>query len=399
MSRYALLGPSPTFHERFLAAITGPLEGQVTTWTGDDVPHQPEQVTAGLDRPALLDVVVLGDGLPVEESLRMAASLAVVRPDVSVLVVGEPTTDLMLSAMRAGVRDIIPPEAEVAEIRELVQRATRSATARRPFASGDDGVPARGRVIPVLSPKGGAGKTTVATNLATGLAVDFPQEVVLVDLDLQFGDVASALHLYPKHTIVDAVQPDSLRDSMVLKSHLTPHPDGLYVLCAPEAAADADQIGPQQVTDLLEQLAEQYAFVVIDTSPGLTEHTLSALDAATDFVMVGGLDVPSIRGMHRELEVLQMLELGTLSRRIVLNATHPRNGLSRPDAEATLGIKADVMVPEHRAMRVATNEGVPILLKAPRNPAAKELQRLVQYYGSSRPVGAGARARHRKERV
>ncbi len=400
MSRYALLAASPSFEERFVQATVGPLEGQVTVWDRENLPSQPGQVFAGVTSPALLDVIVLGDGLGVDESLRMAAAFEVHRPELSVLIVAEPTSELILSAMRAGVRDVVRPDASVQDLTALLNRATRSATLRRRGGprSEEGGGPGYGRVIPVVSPKGGSGKTTVATNLAVGLAREAPNEVVLVDLDLQFGDVATALQLYPQHTVADAVQPAAQRDTMVMKSYLTAHPEGLYVVGAPESPAEADDISAQQVTQLIERLAEQYPYVVVDTAPGLTEHTLGVLDAATDLVLVGGLDVPSVRGLHRELEVLRMLDLGALSRHIVLNAADPRNGLSRSDAESTLGAKVDVMVPEHRALRVATNEGVPILLGSPRNPAARELARLVQLFHPDRDTTAGQRARHRKDR-
>ncbi|MFC7401053.1 CpaE family protein [Citricoccus sp. GCM10030269] len=400
MSRYALLATSPSFEERFVQATAGPLEGQVTVWDRENVPSQPAQVLVGVTSPALLDVVVLGDELDPAEALRMAAAFEVHRPELSILMVAEPTPELVVSAMRAGVREVVRADASVQDLTGLLHRATRSAAIRRRGGPGsaDDAGSGRGRVIAVLSPKGGSGKTTVATNLAVGLAREEPNAVVLVDLDLQFGDVATALQLYPQHTVADAVQPAAQRDSMVMKSYLTTHPEGLYVVCAPESPAEADDISSQQVTQLIDQLAEQYPYVVIDTAPGLTEHTLGALDATTDLVLVGGLDVPSVRGLHRELDVLRMLDLGILSRHIVLNSADPRNGLSRSDAESTLGAKVDVVVPEHRAMRVATNQGVPILISSPRNRAARELERLIPLFHTDRDATAGQRARHRKDR-
>ena len=88
-------------------------------------------------------------------------------------------------------------------------------------------------MVSVVSPKGGVGKTTVATNLAVGLAQRVPNSTVLVDLDVQFGDVASALDLEPEHFLADAVHATAKRDSMVLKTFLTQHRSGLYVICAP----------------------------------------------------------------------------------------------------------------------------------------------------------------------
>ena len=109
-----------------------------------------------------------------------------------------------------------------------------------------------------MSPKGGVGKTTVATNLAVGLAKLAPMGVVIVDLDLQFGDVASGLGLEPAYTISDLVSGDGANDAMVLKAYLSPHPCGLYAMCAPLSPADADKIKPAHVTTLISQLSLEF---------------------------------------------------------------------------------------------------------------------------------------------
>ena len=95
--------------------------------------------------------------------------------------------------------------------------------------------------------------------------------VVIVDLDLQFGDVASGLYLNPEHTVTDAVSASASQDSLVLKAFLTVHPSSIYALCAPRTPVEADDITPQQVSRLIEQLAEQFQYVVVDTAPGLPE--------------------------------------------------------------------------------------------------------------------------------
>lgn len=400
MSRYALVSTAAEFEQQFAAAAIGSLAGQINVWAGEDFPSEPQHILSSLDNPALLDVVVLGQGLPPEESLRLAEAFESQRPEVSVLLVAEPNPELVLSAMRSGVRDVVYPEADAGELGVLLHRAIRSTSIRRRSAApvaGEGARPAQARIIAVVSPKGGAGKTTVATNLAVGLAASAPHATVIVDLDLQFGDVASALQLAPEYSLADAVGQSAQKDSMVLKSFLAPHPSGLYALCAPESPADGEQVTGEQISHLLDQLAGEYAYIIIDTSPGLSEQTLAALDKATDFVFVGGMDVPSVRGLRKEMDVLRELGMAPLSRHVILNAADPRDGLTQRDVEATLGCKVDVLIPNTRAVRLSTNQGVPLLESTKRrDPAAKALRRIVDRFTPDQAGSLKQRARHRR---
>ncbi|MEE6274585.1 AAA family ATPase [Georgenia wangjunii] len=257
-----------------------------------------------------------------------------------------------------------------------------------------------GRVISVVSPKGGVGKTTVATNVAVGLAQAERHSTVLVDLDIQFGDVASALNLEPEYTLPDAVHGPASRDAMVLKTYLTQHETGLYVVCGPDSPAAADAISAEDVSRLLQMLASEFRYVVVDTAPGLSEHTLAVMDATSDLVLVTSMDVPGVRGLRKELDTLTALGMFTDARHVVLNFADPRGGLSRADVEATIGTGIDLMLPRSKAAAASVNQGVPMLQSGVRDAMAKQLRELVDRFvpggARSAPPRRGRRAaRHR----
>jgi pilus assembly protein CpaE len=232
------------------------------------------------------------------------------------------------------------------------------------------------RVLTVLCPKGGAGKTTLATNVAVGLAQRAPGRVVIVDLDLQFGDVASALHLTPDHTIADAVDAPKL-DATTLKVFLTPHRENLFALCAPNSPVDADDIQATDVQRLLELLVESFDYVVVDTASGLDEAALAALEVSTDLVLLTAPDVPCVRGTCKEIDALQ--QIGNRAQRwhIVLNRSDARTGLGIGDIESTIGLRVDVAVPESRAVPQALNQGTAILESDPRSAPSQAFLALV----------------------
>ncbi|WP_043440681.1 AAA family ATPase [Arthrobacter sp. L77] len=401
MSRYAVISTHPDILQRFQAAATGVLAGEVHAWQGASFPAEPQEVLAQLTHPVFLDVLVLGPGVPLERALHLATAFEVQRPEVAVLLVAPPTPDVVLAAMRAGIRDVVEPDADPDAISVLLHRAVRSAAIRRRSldTGGETGTGGTtGRVIAVISPKGGAGKTTIASSLAIGLASSAPHGTVLVDLDLQFGDVASALAISPEHSVSDAVHGPARRDTMVLKSFLSAHPTGLYALCAPSSPDTAEQVTADDVTHLLEQLASQYRYVVVDTAPGLSDHTLAALDKASDFVFVTGTDVPSVRGMRKELDILSELGMYPLKRHLVLNAADARGGVSRQDVEAALGVEVDVIIPASRAVRLATNQGIPLTQRTGRDRASKAMRALVARFtapAASTPSTRKGTARHR----
>lgn len=382
MSRFVLITPSVDFDNRLRQAVAGGLQGGVQTLLTGVVPAGPYDLFGQLDQEQP-EVLILGPEIPVEDALRLATVLDLQVPDLTVLLVSEPDPDLILQAMRAGVRDILSPSADPTQLRVLLERACQSLAGRHRKGQPQQGHNDEGRVVGVFSPKGGVGKTTIATNLAVGLGKVAPMKVVLVDLDLQFGDVASGLYLEPEHTVTDAVSLAASQDTLVLKAFLTVHASGIYALCAPENPVDADHITPDQVGRLLEQLAEEFQYVIVDTAPGLQEIGLAAMEACTDVVWVSAMDIPSVRGLRSGLDVLRQLDILPEGRHVVLNMADAKSGLTVQDIEATIGAPVDVSVPRSRAVAFSTNRGVPVLQEAKKDPAVKGLEQLVARFDPS----------------
>ena len=381
MSRFILITPDSEF-EKLVRSATAGIHGDLHVFHADYLPDGPADILRQMvGEPP--EVLILGPGLLVDESLKLAAVMDLQYPEISVILAVSTTPETVLQAMRAGVRDLLDPASDPDSIRVMLERASLAAAGRRrglaPQTSEHADHP-DGRVIAVMSPKGGVGKTTVATNLAVGLGKSTPMGVVIVDLDLQFGDVASGLLLKPDFTITDAVMGAASQDSMVLKTYLTVHPAGIYALCAPSSPVEMDRISATNVSHLLEQLRKEFQYVVVDTAPGLGEHVLATLEQATDAVWICGMDVPSIRGMRTGFQILEELNLVPEMRHIVLNMADRRAGLSLKDVEATIGAPVDVVLPRSKTLPFSTNKGVPVMQDGGRDPALKGLRQLVDRF-------------------
>lgn len=354
----------------------------------EQFPSSVQMLLSHLQGAPLPAVAVLDPGEQISSALALAVELDQNFSITSVLVTDR-ATEVSLDAMRAGVRDIVAPNSPVEEMKKALERAATHSGPRVQLPT--PGAPAtaaqRGKVVTVASPKGGVGKTTVATNLAVGLAQRLPQSTVLVDLDVHFGDVASALNVTPEFTLPDMAHGPAAHDPLALKSYLHLHQTGLYVVPGSESPAAADAVTSKDISQLLDTLAQQFKYVVVDTAPGLGEHTLAALDHTDILVLVTSLDVPGVRGLRKELDTLRDIGLMLESRSVVLNFMHPTRGISVADVEASIGRKVDFQVPQSNSVPISVNQGIPLLQNGSRDPVAKQMKLLVDSVDSTEKAG------------
>lgn len=234
------------------------------------------------------------------------------------------------------------------------------------------------KVIVVISPKGGSGKTAIASNLSAALAEHHPGRVVAVDLDVQFGDLTTALSLAPEQTLAQLARMSQL-DATTLKLFLTLYENGLYVLAGAKDPVDADSIGAAHVSQVLPMLAENFDYVIVDTPAGLEERTLAAIDCATDLLLVSSLDVSSIRSLRKALDALD--QIGVAARRqLVLNRADSKVGLNRSDTEDAIGMSISCSIPSSREVPLSLNLGRPVVISEPKSAVAKQLRQLAHLY-------------------
>lgn len=357
----------------------GSLEEAVRAAVGDSVGVTTMPLSTGVRAEVQdLSVVIVDGASDLDKALEIARDFDDRRQDVTV-VLGAPIDSTIVSrAMQAGVRDVLAPGSNGDRIREAVKRAVEVADRRREAMHGRD-ERADNRLIMVMSPKGGAGKTTISTNLAVGLAKRAPKQVALIDGDLQFGDVGNALRLLAESTVRDAIA-GGLQDVTEVKVHLTPHRSGLFALCAPDLPGVADEITAQAFTRAVAMLADEFRFVVVDTDPGLGERTLTVMDHATDLVFVAATDVASVRGLRKTIDALDSIGMTGHQRHFVLNRSDAKVGLDIADISATIGMEPDVFVPSHRSLPVSMNQGTPILEMDDPSPAAQPMWDLVDRF-------------------
>lgn len=373
MSKIVLIGGTPEFATFVESAFSGgaPIDLRQIEATGFE-PSLIEEASA-LDP----DLVVVGPALAEADAVKVIGELDLAAPHVSSVLIANATADLWPQALHAGARDIIAPLAGASTIRESFERAIDAGQRLRGTARTVASSPSAGRVLAIVSPKGGSGKTTIAANLAATVAKHRPDDVVIADFDVQFGDVAHAFRLDPEYSLLNAATPGVT--PTVLKGFLTPHRSKVLALTAPDRPEDADDIDTDAATDAVRALSKLFGVVIVDTAAGLDERTLSVLDAATDVIFVTATDVPSVRATVKEVDILS--RLGLLDKRrhnLVLNRADARVGLSASDIEETIGLKTSMSIPSTKAIPTALNLGEPAVLADERGPVARSFQRFAE---------------------
>ncbi|RLV56676.1 MinD/ParA family protein [Aeromicrobium phragmitis] len=335
----------------------------------------------GLNPHMLPEVIVFAATLPRERSLALATEVHTARPDIQLMLVAPTEKEIIVDAMRVGIREVAPSLDDAAFLAAIRDRLAARREDEEPFLGVSHPAPPEDRgsqIIAVVSPKGGVGKTSIAASLALTLARRAPMDVVLVDLDLQFGDIATVLDLAPHHTVEHVFATDQL-DNLLLKTHLTLHPAShTFVLCGADSPAATDQVTGEQVARLLRQLASQFTYVVVDTAAGVDEATLSVLETADEAVVVSTLDLPCLRSVRKELELLADLNLLPPVRHTVVNLADKTTGLKIKDVEGLVQAPVDVVIARTKDVPAATNRGVPLVLTRKRGPFVKGIELLAE---------------------
>ena len=353
-------------------------------------------------------VAVLGPSCVSPADFALVEQWGRTHPEVgTILVTSELSTELLQTALRSGVRDVLSAPIDqmqfvdtVSRIGDTLQMAPKTGGGEPATPEVADAIAAGegdpGRIISVFSTKGGSGKSVLAVNLAVTLAENTERPVVLIDGHLQFGDVSVMLKLAPHHTVVDAVsQLDRLDPSMVA-SLLSDHADSkLKVLPAPMEPSSADQITGEQMVKLINIVRQYAGFVIVDLPAFFNETVLAIIENSDDVILVAGLDIPNIKNVKIGLSTLGLLNIPREKMHLVLNRADSKVKLDVGEVEKTLQITAAARIPSDVVVPISVNKGHPVVLSAPRSGVAREIQKLAERFtdGAIAEASTGSRRR------
>ncbi len=342
------------------------------------------------------DVVLMDINMPDIDGISATEVIRQKSPHIQVVILsvqGDP--NYMRRAMLAGARDFLtkPPMGD--ELISAIRRAGEMAHAERaksaqqrhgvvaapggPISMSSLAPISKGKIITVYSPKGGTGCTTIAVNLAIALNNE-DTRTALVDANLQFGDVAVFVNEQGKNTILElAPRVDELEVEVVEEILIKHEASGLRILAAPQRPEMAEKVSADQFTKVLQFLQRMYAYVVVDTSPILTDVILSTIDISDVIVLVTTQEIPSIKNARLFLDLSQTM--GINKQRIVfaMNRYDKRIAITPERVSDNLKHEVSAILPlDEKVVITAVNRGVPFMLDNKSQPVGRGIFSLAE---------------------
>jgi len=350
-------------------------------------------------RPGRPVVAVFGPSMAIPYGFQQVQRINATYPQLgTVFAVDDVSADVLQAAIRSGARDTVAVndapalDQAVARVGELLAGSSPSSV---PAVADTRQNP--GRLIVVFSTKGGVGKSTIAINLAVTLARKTQDRVALVDADMNFGDVAVMLGLPPKHTIADAAASLQFGDPGLLQSMLIRHESGCYVLPAPTEPMLGSSLPREELVGICSALQAMCGYVVVDTATVFDDSVLGLVEAADDVLLVGSMDIPSVKNLKIGIQALDLAAIAGPKMRLVLNRANAQVKLDVREIEQVLGMRADFPIPSDIAVPIAVNAGVPVVLQEPRAAVTRAIEHLASRLAVTGAMeDSGKRRRGRK---
>ncbi len=350
------------------------------------------------------DVVLMDINMPEMDGIKAAELMSSDMPGIGIIMMSvQGEQDYLRRAMLAGAREFLVKPFSGDDLVRSIRHVYRLESSKRAMAQAavpmqGTGMPGvkqneedshQGRILTIVSPKGGVGRSTLAANLAVALKLSTQKKVALVDGSLYFGDLGVMLNLLSNKTICDAVEHIDDLDIDLLNDIMVTHSSGVKVLLAPPQPEMAELVTAEHVRRVLVELSNNFDYVVVDTWPSFADTVLAVMDLADSILLVMTLEMTAIKDVKLYLEVVDKLNYPAEKVSLVLNRAGSAGGIKVEAVEETLRHKILVgLSNDGVAMLMAINQGVPLVISAREHPFSRDIYRLARLLTATNPEEA-----------
>lgn len=319
-------------------------------------------------------VVLVGVEHPTARALQTIESLSELLAESPIIAYSRANdSESVRRAVLAGARDYLTKPVRAEDVIRAVEMALVQQERRKSLQTGGPGGEARsgGMILTVFGAKGGIGRTTIATNLATAFVTRSAGTAVLVDTDTIFGDVAMMMDVPAEASLVEAADRVSELDRETVSRYLVRHPSGLHILPAPFDPTDWRNVSPDAVGRVLTLLAQTHDFVVVDTPPTFTDLVAVALEKATVVLLITSLDITAVKGTTSALKLLDSSMLRQDRIKLIVNDATGVSSLVESDVSRVLGRDVFWSIPYDDEIGSSLQLGTPVVIDKPSSPVSR----------------------------
>jgi len=324
------------------------------------------------------DIIVIALEEPVVRALQTVEAVADLLPQSPVVAyssIKDPTS--MRKAMLAGVADYLVTPVREEDLINSIHAVLANEERKRARIAGETDEPvACGTVLTVFGAKGGIGKTTISTNLATAIVQKTGQSVALVDLDTRFGDVAILMDIPVERSIADLALPEEEINREMLADCLYTHNTGVTILPAPVRPTDWRNVHAGHIERVVTLLAQTYDYVILDTPGTFNDIVARALELATLVLLVATVDMASLKDTLLALDMLRSWNFPQEKVKLVINSTNEATNVQPQEVKRMLGRDVFWSIPYDRNISTSTQLGMPVVVAKPTTKAAESLVEL-----------------------
>lgn len=329
------------------------------------------------------DVVIVGARIP-GDGYRLTEKICSAYPGTVVIIIESSLEEeTMRKAIFAGAKDVLVYPFTPSKLVDSIYRSFQMEKKKRTLQK--DKTPRRkrkrrqGQVLSFFSTKGGVGKTFVSVNTAVALAETTSEKVVLVDLDLDFGNAALALNVVPRYTISDVINEIRDLDQDLIESYLIPHRLGIKLLAANAQPQMAEFINAEHVEIILKVLQSSYDYVVVDLPPRFYDPVNPAFQQADKLFLITAPEISTLRNIKATLSTFEALKYPKSKIKLLLNRAESRGDIRARDVEKTLNYNLYGVLPaDYKTVTSSLNKGIPVVLLYPRSHISRAFMELAR---------------------